>query len=618
MTSEYYFLPQPRKLIRHSSLFNLPEKSLILLDVPNPQDVRFIAANFQSALKRQFGHSWQITASGAVPEGMISLSLSIKPSEIPQPEGYKIQITPKSISILAHQEAGLFYAVCTLTQLLSQQEHPSLPCLVIEDWPDFPVRGVMLDISRDKVPTMRTLFELVDRLASWKINQFQLYTEHTFAFQNHPEVWQHASPLTGEEILELDAFCKERFIELVPNQNCFGHMARWLKFQRYAPMAEIVGEFDVPWGKMKGPFSLAPEHPSSLPFISGLFDELLPHFTSRKFNVGCDETFDLGAGQSKTICEQRGKGRVYLDFLLNIYRQVSQRGFKMLFWGDIIKYYPELVSELPRDLIALPWGYEADYPFEEDCQQFAASGIEFYVCPGTSSWNSIAGRTDNALCNLLNAAENGLKYGSTGFLNTDWGDNGHWQVLPVSYVGFGLGAAYSWCLEANRSIQAPKVISLFAFDDPSGATGQAAFDLGNVYQAPGIIPHNSSFLFRVMQAPLERVAAFPNVQPEIFTNALQAIDQAFEPFGKVRLAGSDAKIIQREFANTVRLLRHSCRRGLLALEKDPSQAAKMRTELASDLAELVDEYKHIWLLRNRPGGMKDSVSRFDTAMADYK
>ena len=77
-----------------------------------------------------------------------------------------------------------------------------------DDWPDLPVRGVMLDISRDKVPTLATLRALIDRLASWKVNQVQLYMEHTFAYRDHEEVWASASPLTAEEVRDLDRFCR--------------------------------------------------------------------------------------------------------------------------------------------------------------------------------------------------------------------------------------------------------------------------------------------------------------------------------------------------------------------------------------------------------------------------
>ncbi len=74
--------------------------------------------------------------------------------------------------------------------------------------------------------------------------------------------------------------------------------------------------------------------------------------------------------------------RVYLDFLLKIYQDVSRRGFKMQFWGDIIVQAPELMPELPADSIALEWGYDADHPFDEHGRQFASSGIPILRLPG--------------------------------------------------------------------------------------------------------------------------------------------------------------------------------------------------------------------------------------------
>ena len=103
----------------------------------------------------------------------------------------------------------------------------------------FAVRSYMLDISRDKVPTMGTLKQLVDILARFDYNQFQLYTEHTFAYAAHKAVWEKASPLTAEEIRELDLYCVMHGIELVPNQNCFGHMERWLTKPDYNHLAEL-------------------------------------------------------------------------------------------------------------------------------------------------------------------------------------------------------------------------------------------------------------------------------------------------------------------------------------------------------------------------------------------
>ena len=80
----------------------------------------------------------------------------------------------------------------------------------------------------------------------------------------------------------------------------------------------------------------------------------------------------------------------------------------------------------------------------------AEAGLPFHVCPGTSSWNSIAGRTRNCLGNLHSAAQHGLRHGATGYLITDWGDNGHWQYQPISYLGFAAGAGLSWCRTSNE------------------------------------------------------------------------------------------------------------------------------------------------------------------------
>ncbi|HEY7091128.1 MAG TPA: family 20 glycosylhydrolase, partial [Tepidisphaeraceae bacterium] len=338
-------------------------------------------------------------------------------------EQYVLEIAQSGVHIRASTPAMAFYARQTLAQL-RRQYSDAIPCMRIEDWPDFRVRGVMLDISRDKVPTMPTLLALIDQLADLKINQLQLYTEHTFAYRAHETVWKDCSPMTAAEIRQLDTYCRERFIELVPNQNSFGHLERWLKHSEYRHLAECPDGFRWPWGyRMPTGFSLNPLDPRSLELVEGLFDELLPNFTSKLFNVGCDETFDLGLGRSKAQVERRGRERVYLDFLRKIYDAVKRRGRAMMFWGDIILHKPELIGELPPDMIALNWGYEAEHPFEKETSAFREAGVPFYVCPGTSSWCSFSGRTSNALANLRRAAASGLASGAAGYLITDWGDH---------------------------------------------------------------------------------------------------------------------------------------------------------------------------------------------------
>ncbi len=626
MAESIILLPCPQHLIQTGTRINLLDFRWIALQGAPVAGLWTTAQRAQKALQTHAHVTWDIVGGTSVPHENIGLFIIVNDA-VQQPEGYQLTISADSITVLAHDLSGAFYGVMTFVQLL-QQFGSHLPALTIKDYPELPTRGVMLDVSRDKIPTMETLYALIDKFASWKINQLQLYTEHTFAYRNHPEVWANASPLTAEQVLALDAYCRERYIDLVPNQNSFGHMHRWFEHSRYKPLAEAENGFMTPWGEYHDyPFSLNPTHPESLQLIDSLYDELLPNFTSRYFNVNCDETFDLGQGVSKQLCEERGVGQVYLDFLLEIHTRVKRRKLTMQFWGDIIGHYPELVSQLPKDAIALEWGYEANHPFSEKCATFAASGIPFFVCPGTSAWTSIAGRTDNAIGNIRNAVENGLKYGATGILNTDWGDLGHWQTFPVSYLGFVYGAALGWGYEANVGMDLPAVLNTFVFEDRANVMGKLAYELGNIYQKPGIYIHNGSLFFWAYHYPLnffqaelndfqtqrrQLLLSAPDLQNRI-KSALESVDSVMAPMADAQMACPDAGLIMAEFHLTARMLKHGARR-LLFMYGDPSVD---KPSLDSDLAQILEQYRTQWLARNRPGGLEDSIARLTRLEAEY-
>lgn len=628
MSENPLLLPTPRLIALQDGKLNLVDGKLIVLDSVEGKALMFTAFSLQSALSEFAGINWEIMAGTAVPHHQVGVVLSVTPGSVQNPEGYNLTITAEAIHIVANQPAGVFYGVQTVMQLL-QQYGAKLPILRISDWPDFPNRGVMLDISRDKVPTMETLYGLVDMLASWKTNQLQLYTEHTFAYRNHPVVWAEASPMTGEDILALDAYCRDRFIELVPNQNTFGHMRRWLIHDEYKHLSECPDGCDTVWGYYDEPFSLYQGDPGSLELVRSLFDELLPHFSSRQLNVGCDETVDLGNGRSKELVEELGNGRVYLNFLLKIYHEVKARGRTMQFWGDIIVKHPDLVAELPRDLIALEWGYEADHPFDEHGAIFAQSGIPFYVCPGTCTWVTIAGRTENVMGNLLNAAENGLKYGAIGYLNTDWGDLGHWQTLPISYTGFAYGAALSWCVEANREMDVPTALSRFAFRDEAGQMGQLAVELGNAHLQTGVRTFNSTVLARFMLYSPDKLKSLrdgwlikgeqPIFQPEKFRQTAVTLDEFKSGLQLVNMQRHDAEKIVREFQLAIRMLQHGCHRAAWIIEGwDGKTDEAAKTNLLADAEAIITEYEVVWNGRNRPGGFKDSVARLEKMKSDYQ
>jgi len=607
-----HLLPQPQQLTFTEGSY--PLQSGKLISIPSPIFL-FTAQRLQAALAQR-GIHWQIVIGSDSEQVAVRLLRQSAPAELEN--AYQIRITPENITLIGSQNAvTLWHAALTLIQIIAQSA-TALPCLTIDDQPDFARRGVMLDISRDRVPKMETLYALIDRLASWKINEVQLYTEHTFAYQKHPVVWQHASPMTGEEILALDRFCRDRFIDLVPNQNSFGHMHRWLMHPQYRHLAEVPEGFDFPLALTPRPFGLAPAVQETLPFLAGLYDELLPHFSSAYFNVGCDETFDLGRGRSKALVEAHGVGRVYLDFLKKVAQLVRERGRTMQFWGDIITGHPELVPELPKDVIALAWGYEAEHPFEAQGALFAASGVPFYVCPGTSSWQTMLGRTTNMRANLLNAAENGKRHGARGYLITDWGDFGHWQPPAVSYAGFAYGAALAWAVEANRDCDLGALLNSYAFCDSQGKLGQLALEIGDVYRMVAAPHRNSAIMVRALFVPLAKIREGKLLWQEPVHSAPEQVRAAMARMEALaaQLDGAQPAdpYILREYRTAIGLWLHGCKRLLKAADDSAYSAAA----LAAELRPLMGDFAADWLQRSRAGGLGDSLARMARLLAEYE
>ena len=620
MPTQLNLYPQPRTATLTGGTLELRE-TLIALAADPAATLWPAGARAQEALKSA-GMNSEIVG-GTNGDALLTITLG---EGVGHAQGYRLSITSDGIRINGDDAAGAYYGAQTLAQFV-QAYGKSLPLLIIEDYPDFPARGVMLDISRDKVPSMETLYGLIDWLAGLKINQFQLYTEHTFAYRNHPTVWAKASPITAQQILQLDSYCRDRFMELVPNQNSFGHMWRWLKLPEYADLAE-THERVYDW-MSEVPFTLDPKHPGSLKLLENMYEELLPNFTSKMFNVGADETWDLGTGRSKAEVEARGKGRVYLDFVLEIYKRVSGHGRAMQFWGDIINQYPELVPEIPKDVIALEWGYEADHPFAEKSELFAKSGVPFYVCPGTSSWTTLSGRTDNMKGDIRNSIDNGLKFGAIGVLNTDWGDRGHWQQLPISYPGYAYGAALSWYNAGNVDADLQAALDSFAFGDSSGVMGKLAADLGNTYQQPGVIVRNGNFLHWIYTIPLEQMRhgwrrQLDGDSVEVLNNnsllyedlygTIEYIDDVMKPLDTAQIKRPDAELIKREYRQSAHMLKHGAQRALLQV----GDASLSKAALLADLDALIEEHKALWLARNRPGGLDDSLANLEAARDLYR
>lgn len=523
-------------------------------------------------------------------------------------EAYRLVATPDGIE-LAGTESGLFRGLLTLAQVLAQTGS-EIPCFTIEDEPDFGARGVMLDISRCKVPSIETLENMIDGFAALKYNQLQLYTEHTFAFANHERIWADASPLTASDIIRLRHYCEERYIELVPNQNSFGHFERWLRYPDYHHLAECPEGFEHPFSGQHIPFgsTLKPTRPS-LAFLKSLYTELLPLYDSQYFNIGGDEPWELGHGASALRCEELGTTSVYIDFISEIQKLVEKQDRTMMFWSDIVLREPESLRKLSRRLVALNWGYEGNHPFNRECRQVADAGLSFYVCPGTSSWNTLTGRIGNATANLANAARAGLRHGATGYLVTDWGDHGHHQYLPISYPGFVLGGCHAWNHRGSSDVDIEDALGRIYFAGIKGTPAGQLLRLGRVLElAPSPIRNATIFnrlLFWNMRHEPTATADIPAPQLQHCLDELDDIHGALAAIG----GSEEGELVQHELANATRLAMHGVRR----LQLFRGLRDDVVTE-RTNLALAIGEHERLWLARNRPGGLAESAGHLRNSL----
>jgi len=557
-------------------------------------------------------------------------------------QGYRLTVQPNLITVSYKSPEGLFYALTTLKQLKSQSDN-KVPCVQIEDVPDLMLRGVMLDISRGKIPTMETLFGVVDFLADLKYNQLQLYVEgFSFGYPSFKKLWEKTeTPLMPEEIRQLDAYCKDRCIELVPNQNMLGHMDAWLKTDEYKNLAECPEGFKL-LGLIEMKSTLAPANPESLELVKKMSEDLLPNFQSSQFNVNLDEPFELGKNKKHPVTDPKEIAGIYITYAKKLNEFVNSKGKKMMMWGDVISRTPEIIPEIPKDITLLEWRYESLQSFWKIAEQYQKAGLQYMVCPGTSSWSSFTGRTDNMLANIEDAVSSAVRFGAKGMLITDWGDTPHLQYLTVSYPALAYAAALSWNDRKREEVPLDSYLSRAIFKDSTGAMGNLVLELGRYNQFeeyPMVAMTTTSMAFRfglmdklmldaidkkLHKGLLELMTSDQDVKQRISENFAHAriynsaaiinfTDSLDRVLQRVCMNFPDGPRISDEYTNAVRMIGLGARLkqyNNYHLQQSREENKLLLQEMNVLCTKILKEHNRLWMSRNKSGGLEVSKESF--------
>jgi hypothetical protein len=392
-----------------------------------------------------------------------------------KPEGYVILPNGKGLALTAATDAGIFYALQTLKQLVTGfGTNALLHTATIHDWPAMKYRGLDDDLSRGPVTTLDFQKKLIRTLAAYKINLYSPYFEHTAAYASNPLIAPPGAAISPADADALVAYAAPYHITIVPEQEAFGHLHNALLWEQYQPLAE------TPHGAV-----LAPGQPGSLALIKQEFTELAAEYPSPFLHIGADETVDLGLGQTKADVDARTLAPVYLDFLQQIVTALQPLHRRLLFWGDIAQEItqssPELLKPLPQSFkdatIAVAWGYNPEpNGFAKSITPFVSAGFETWVSPSVHNFRVVYPDNNLALLNIQQFTRDGQRLGATGQLNTIWNDDGE-GLINQDWYGILFGAAAAWQPGESSIPGFEQSYAQVFHGDSTGALNQAQLEL---------------------------------------------------------------------------------------------------------------------------------------------
>jgi hexosaminidase len=630
-------IPQPKSVVADGENFPLTSETRIVTADPKSEDDRFAAEDFAADVRETAGVALRVGAGawkrrilvglldaprvrGAIEQAGLSV-----PDAVGE-EGYLLVVKANAVVVAGRTEAGTFYGLQTLKQLVrGEGEGAFVQGVTITDWPSMRWRALSDDISRGPIPTLDYFKRQIRNEAMFKMNMHSLYMEHVFRSDSHPLIAPEGGSLAPAEIRELVAYARRYHVEIVPQQQTFGHLHKALKLEKYNELAE------VPYGDV-----LSPQAEGTYRLVADLYRELNEVFPGRFFHIGADETFELGRGRSADEVKTRGIGPVYFDHLKRVRELLQPYRRRLMFWGDIALNHPDLLPGVPHDMIAMNWDYAPRETYEARIALFKKAGLEQFVCPGVWTWNQIFPNTDASSVNIKNFIRDGQKAGVLGVMNTEWDDDGE-SLFEDAWYGVVLGAAASWQASPLDLAAFERDFDWAFFRHDGGELTKATRTLGGVNPLLGINSSNQLFWrdpftddfqesvarkledkTRRMRLAVEQVAETllrerPRVRRNVQTlDAMSLAARRFDHMGRrAQVVGQFSRDYWDAYLNL------GDRSRVRRLRSYSGAVYNSLREMAEELSELRETYRAQWLRENRPYWLTSVLARYDLAVARW-
>ena len=576
-----------------------------------------MSATFESGALIELNERWRALG---IPPAIRSVHPDVTFTKVSgAPQSYVLHVAGSRVAIASSDADGAFYGIMTLAQLPERRGRRwVLPCANIVDRPALPWRILSDDVSRGPLPTMRYFQERIRTIAAFKMNGYSPYMEQVFVDPRNP-LPAPRDGITPAQLRELDSYARRFHVAFIPEQQTFAHMHNTLRWEEYAPMAEL------PHGYLLSPSSAMTE-----PYLAQvLADELkaVPH--PPFFHIGSDEPSDLGRGQTKSAVDAQGDAAVYAAHITDMAKLVAPSGARPMVWDDAIQGKPDILNHIPRNTVIINWHYGNEKTFAPYISTIASRGFAQMVAPGANNWNEIFPDLTRALPNERKFINEGKDAHVLGLFQTVWHDDGETLYEATWYpVVYAAAAAWQSGDVTPEDFQTNFPAAFFGLPDAAfGADVAALADaVHRLENAPG---DSTDYLF--WSDPLDgRIAA------RLSKETLSAVRLETEGVLRHLIA-----VRPPLHANAARVMALAARRlnylardfqigaearyyydDAMAHKSDPRQGLVYRGlfiakynfwEMRDNMEEVAPLYAAAWTYESRPGHLASNLERYHRA-----
>ena len=293
---------------------------------------------------------------------------------------------------------------------------------------NFDYFGVMIDCSRNAVPSVNGLKKFFDIISAMGYNCAMLYTEDTYEVEGEPLFGYKRGRYSSAELKELDAYAKSKGIELIPCIQTLAHLNaifRWKEYDRIRDIDDI----------------LALDKDRTYELIENMLRSVSGSISSRKLHLGMDEAHNIGLGK---YLDRNGFGDRYeilLAHLEKVCAMAKKYGYEVLMWEDmffrlmqhgdyrtdnIIDFPEEITKRIPDNCSMVYWDYYGNRREVYDAMITSSKKLsrDVWFAGGTWIWGGFMPHASYSAFRNSLAIPACIEGGVKNAIFTMWGDDG--------------------------------------------------------------------------------------------------------------------------------------------------------------------------------------------------